>query len=85
VKHAGDLPDAVVLLFETGDRHSIFWLQLLVTSGAYVHRLTLTDQMLHFRFESALKVRDVTHGDQAPRFPPPRNPAVRSDSRALGG
>ena len=44
----------------------------------------------------SLKVRDVTHGDQvanrrlsfseqAPRLPPPRNPAVRSDSRALGG
>ncbi len=53
LQHAGNLPDAVVLLLEAGDRHAIFGLQLLVTFGACVHRLTLTDQVLHFRFESA--------------------------------
>ncbi len=53
MQHAGDLPDAVVLLLEAGDRHAIFGLQLLVSSEACVHGLTLTDQVLYFKFESA--------------------------------
>ena len=57
-KHSGDFSNAVVLLLETVDHHAIhaiFGLQLLVLSGALVHRLTLTGQVLHFRFESAIK------------------------------
>jgi hypothetical protein len=42
------------LLPQAGDRHSIFGLQLLVVSRACLHRLTLTGQVLHFRFESAI-------------------------------
>ena len=46
------------MLLEAGDRHAIFGLQVLVSFGACVHWLTLTDQVLHFRFESAT-LRDV--------------------------
>jgi hypothetical protein len=53
LQHVENLSDAVVLLFEAADRHAFLGLHLLVTSGAGVNRLTLTDQVLHFRFQSS--------------------------------
>ena len=43
-----------LLFFEAVDRHAIFGLEMLVSSGACVHWLISTDQVLHFRFESAV-------------------------------
>ena len=51
--HDSNLPNAIDLLLEAGDSHAISGLQILVASGACVHKLTSTDQVLHFRFESA--------------------------------
>lgn len=44
----------VVLLHEAGDGHAVFRLEVVIRLRRFGHLLTLTDQVLHFRFESAL-------------------------------
>lgn len=51
--NAGNLPVVVVLMHEVGYFYKIFGMQLLVTSETKVDWLTLTDLVLHTRFESA--------------------------------
>jgi hypothetical protein len=54
LQHLRDMEDAVVLLLATDYRHAIFGFQLRVTFGASLHLLTLTDQVMHFRFDFTL-------------------------------
>jgi NADPH:quinone reductase-like Zn-dependent oxidoreductase len=42
------------LLHEAGDGHAVFRLEVAIRIRRFGHLLTLTDQVLHFTFESAL-------------------------------
>jgi len=49
----GNVPLTVVLLHEAGDGHAVFRLEVAIRILKSGHLLTLTDQLLHFTFESA--------------------------------
>ena len=50
-----NVPLAVALLHEAGDGHAVFRLEVAIRIRRFGHLLTLTDKVLHFTFESALK------------------------------
>lgn len=52
----GNVPLGVVLLHEAGDGHAVFRLEVVIRLRRFGHLLTLTDQVLHFRFESARSI-----------------------------
>jgi hypothetical protein len=53
----GNVTLAEVLLHEAGDGHAVFRFEVLVRIRGFGHLLTLTDQVLHFTFESDLNHR----------------------------
>lgn len=48
-----NVPLAVVLLHEAGYGYAVFRLEVAIRIRRFGHLLILTDQVLHFRFESA--------------------------------